>query len=237
MAEQTEDGSVVIQNVPVRTEDALYFATKDTQHFQDTDLHLRPDQLWAEAEKVQKQKKAESPYLAPKDAYQLVQAGKFSQVKSQKVSEYYTWGDAMVSTSINSQNIKTLPLTVYENVLKHAKVLDRISQDVGQKVPIESWVRIQAKSSYHTRGLANDFRGTKSFLHGPVYAAARRIQGLGIGQSDERIPAFTGLHIDSAGIYAPDRNRPALKGKQFWFIDNGNHPSTGSGYKIIDVLP
>jgi hypothetical protein len=44
-AERTETGEILIQGTPVRAEDALYLATQDIRHFQNTDTHLKPTQL------------------------------------------------------------------------------------------------------------------------------------------------------------------------------------------------
>ena len=46
-ASRDADGDILIGGVPVRAEDALYFAKQDIQHFRDTDTHVRPDQLEA----------------------------------------------------------------------------------------------------------------------------------------------------------------------------------------------
>ena len=180
--------------------------------------------------------------LSPQDAYNLIQKGKYStHVRNQHISQFYTWKDVMIGNSITNQNIKNIPLNVYKNAEKHAKVLDRIAQDVGQKIDIESWIRIKPPGSrggsYHYSGLATDYHGSKTLLHGPVYNAARRIEGLGIGKSDGQAPGFVGLHIDSPGIFFPDDHRPSKKGYQFEFIDNGAHPSTGTGFHSQKILP
>lgn len=44
---QDVNGNVLIGNAVVRSEDALYFAKQDIQHFHDTDTHLTPSQLRA----------------------------------------------------------------------------------------------------------------------------------------------------------------------------------------------
>ncbi len=44
-AKQDEEGNLYLGGVPIRPEDALYFALEDVRHFQQTDRHLTPKQL------------------------------------------------------------------------------------------------------------------------------------------------------------------------------------------------
>jgi|GEM_PF-5065664 len=46
-AQRDIQGQVLIQGIPIRLEDAAYFAMQDIQHFQSTDTHLKHNQLVA----------------------------------------------------------------------------------------------------------------------------------------------------------------------------------------------
>lgn len=224
-ANRLPNGEIIIQGVPVRPEDALYFAKQDIQHFLDAQTHLKPSELLAASmvnpqtsvaiqQTVQKAAVKKSPYLSPEEAYNKIQDGKYSEIKNQKISQYYTWGDVMVSHSITSNNMRSIPLDLYKNAEKLSKALDKVSQQVGSKVPIESWIRVQSKSSNHKFGMAVDLLGTKEYLHGPVYNAVRRTPEIkGIGQSEQTWPT-PGLHIDNGRGHMPPT------GQQMWFNDN-----------------
>ncbi len=167
--------------------------------------------------------------LSPQDAYNLVQSGNQGSIKTKAVSKWYKWEDVLwTSTTINNVNRKSVSLSVYKNALKFSLALDKVCDRLGQKVPIESWVRIQKTSSNHKLGLAVDLKGSKSFLHGPVYNAIRRTPEIkGIGQSQPNWP-IVGLHIDNGNGHLPPT------GHQHWFIDNpgGTHYGSPINLKV-----
>ena len=71
-AERTEQGEVLIQGAPVRAEDARYFAEQDIRHFEQTDTHLRPEQLMAQAYSYEGSRPGTRPLDESGAAYQML---------------------------------------------------------------------------------------------------------------------------------------------------------------------
>ena len=175
--------------------------------------------------------------MSAEEAYAKIQAGQAALIKDFHVSKYYTWGDVLKSETIHPKygpdRSKTIPLTTLINAQDFSKIVDKVSDSVGMKVPIESWVRVHDPKdkhplpSNHIIGVAVDFKGKKEFLHDTVYNAVRRIPEIkGIGESQPNWPE-AGLHIDNGNGHMPP------PGFQRWFIDN---PGSKTGYGSPTIL-
>ncbi len=159
--------------------------------------------------------------LPPQQAYQMVQAGHLSQVRTKRVSLWYNWGDILKAPHVTAGNAKTIPLSAYENAVDLAEALDRVCNNLGSKAPINNWIR-PGNRRYHGQGLAVDFEGTKAWKDGPLYTALRRTPEIKrIGQPDNNYP---GMHAD----IGPNGWVP---GRQFLFIDNGYY-KPGRDYTV-----
>lgn len=188
--------------------------------------------------------------LSPEEAHRLIQSGQYaSQVRNARISRWYYWSDTMVSSSISEGNRKTISLQTLRNCVRMALALDKISDQINQKLSIASWIRIQTQSSYHQRGEAVDLNGTAAFKRNTVIPAARRVAEItGIGPSDDVAYVWRnsspGVHFDKGngpvqghrGLHLDVGARNPRPGYQYWFRDNGAHPTTGGNYHQEPML-
>ncbi len=162
--------------------------------------------------------------LPPQQAYQMVQAGQLSQVRTRHASLWYDWDDILKDPHVTAGNAKTISLSAYENAVDLAGALDKVCNNLGSKAPINNWIR-PGDRGYHGRGMAVDFEGTKSWKDGPLYTAIRRTPEIRrIGQG---YPSYNGMHVDIGTV---DWQGP---GYQDWFIDNGSY---GGGTRSLPVF-
>lgn len=171
--------------------------------------------------------------MSAQTAYSLIQQGKYqTHVKFAKMSRYYLWRDCIepILAPVGASRAKTVALSTYQNASRLATYLDLICDRTDKKkIAINSWIRIQTKSSFHTTGKAADLGGSLSFAYitTKVLRAARSVKDIHIGIPTN--PGHRSLHIDIG-----DR-RGAPEGKpQFTFIDNGSY---GGGDKWNEILP
>ncbi len=160
--------------------------------------------------------------MNPETAYALIQQGKYiTHVRYAKMSRYYQWGDVMVSDTVKGRE-KQIPLDKLRIAAKLSLGLDKLCDATGKKkIPVNSWIRIQARSSNHTSGGAADLGGTLSYdyIKGTLYPAARRIGDFkGVGYPTKA--THRSLHLDILANHGCPANM------QFDFVDNGdgNYP-------------
>lgn len=202
-AERDDEGNVLLQGIPVRPGDAFYFAKQDIQHFQDTDLHLRPDQLMAANKTgIPSAQKQESPRVrllyvdaAGMSSNPVKYAGRaFGHTVLEVDGKVYNFTPAEGLSIIPAEqfinNVRdkstrsTPPQNVYafpvEMTADEVKVLKQeLSKDPGKYDPLNN-----SCATYTIQALEKATGKSKAPIKGDPYAAGRILSGDAFSPSD-----------------------------------------------------
>jgi hypothetical protein len=168
--------------------------------------------------------------MSAEEAYKLIQAGKWKQLKKAKLSKWYNWGDTLISKTVNDSTVKKIALSTLKNCVRMATALDKLCDLIASKISVNSWIRTNS-TTFHGVGMAIDTaEGGPSLLYGKLFKEGQKVRdlrGWGVDvKSNElhfkngvQVKAVSGnqLHID---IGETSRGNLGYC-EQFIFRDNG----------------